>query len=126
MSRADANKIANKIVTLLADDPRKGEMVRDGVTGFRATTEEVWVQQMGVWVRLTDMCIHARGGDYYYPGPIKRWAMRKFFAWWRDQVPLPPVCTHPDQTQPKWSQDGSVSKCRTCRGIVYHGDGEPA
>ena len=116
------NQMANQIVALLAREPKKGDMVVDGTYGFRLDPEEVFIRRLGVYIRLSDMAIHAVGGQYHYPGPIKRWALHRFFKWWRDQVPLPPVCHHPVQTERRWTQDGYVSRCRMCNRIQFHGD----
>jgi hypothetical protein len=31
-------------------------------------------------------------------------------------------CKHPETTDPRWSQDGWVARCRRCSEIVYLGD----
>lgn len=122
MIRTEANDAAKRVVTILSANPEAGAFVRDGVTGFRVVPEEIWIESINQWVRLSDMAIKPLGRPHLYPGIWTTWAMRRFFRWWRDQVPVPPACDHHYQSDVHWSENGYVSMCKMCRKVVYHGD----
>lgn len=120
--RKEANDAARRIIARLSIEPEAAQMVVDGNLGYRIMPEEVWIEKFGQWVRLSDMTISGGPSGYLYPGPILKWRLRRLFAWWRDQVELPPTCGHPRQTDVHWTQDGYVSMCKVCKRPVYHGD----
>lgn len=120
--RKQANDAARRIMARLSIEPEAGQMMIDGDRGFRIVPEEVWIEKFGQWVRLEDMTISGGEQGYLYPGPIMRWRMRRLFNWWRDQIELPPLCLHKNQTDIYWTRDGHTSLCRTCKRPVYHDD----
>lgn len=120
--RKIANAAARRIIARLRSVPADAEMMRDGTYGYRVMPEEVWIQAFGQWAKCDGSTIS--GGDlgYLYPGPFMRWRLRRMFAWWKDQVELPPICDHRQQSATYWTQDGYTSQCRICKQTVYHGD----
>jgi hypothetical protein len=45
-----------------------------------------------------------------------------FSAWKARHVSTSPICRHPDESRPHWSQDGWIKACPDCRNIAYLGD----
>jgi hypothetical protein len=120
--RKHANGAARRIMSYLRANPEGGKMMIDGTYGYRVIPEEVWIEDFGQWIRLDYMTISGGADGYLYPGPFMQWRLRRFFKWWRDQVELPPLCSHPRQSDIHWSQDGYVSQCKVCKKVVHHGD----
>lgn len=117
-----ANAEARKVIALLRGNPAEGQMMIKMPHGYRVMPEEVWIDTTGRWVRCDGSAISGGLMGYLYPGLVHRFMLRVLFRWWRDQVALSPICDHPRQTEIRWTQDGNVSRCKVCEGLVYHGD----
>lgn len=122
MSYKEANAAARRIVAILTENPEAGEFVRNEDTGFRHMPEEVRIGSIDQTIRLSDMAIKPLGRPHIYPGIWVTWALRRFFARWRDQVVVPPACDHRHQSAIVWTENGYTSLCYTCKRVVFHGD----